>query len=74
MIKFAYKGSTYELSLEVKPSQIIFTIAMILALMKIVSPEKPDNGFKHNVESCKDLIITKMLLSIPQSLVEVEKY
>lgn len=72
MIKFTYKGSTYELSLEVKSSQLIFTIAMIVALMKIVSPEKPDNDFKHSVESCKKLIITKML-SIPQSLVEVEK-
>lgn len=60
------KGSNYELSLEVKPSQIIFTIVMIIALVKMVSPEpQPDKGFKHSVENLK-----KMMTSIVIEKVE----
>lgn len=50
------KESTYELSLEIKPSHIIFTVAMIIALLKMASPAQFDTGFKNSVDNLNYLI------------------
>ena len=50
MIKFSYEKGPIKLSLEVKPHQIILSIAMFIALLNTVSPAQSDTGFKHSVD------------------------
>lgn len=58
------KESTYELSLEIKPSQIIISIAIIIALLKMASPAQSGTGFKHSVDNQNYLITNDVIKDV----------